>query len=301
MRPNIDTVTAWGSYAQLEVEYDPQLKALWYHLAAKGRPCFNLDLLAELNRFQQRVVQVNGDDHADADALPIRYLILASRAPGVFNLGGDLQLFAGLIRAHDRDGLFQYAKSCIDVLYPNAVNFDQPLTTITLVQGDALGGGFEAAISSNVVIAERSAKFGLPEVLFNLIPGMGAYSFLIRKTSPDTAERLMMSGELISAQEMYEMGLVDVLAEDGEGEMATLNFVRRHGKRGNSHMAMRRIAHCVNPITYEELIRITRIWVDAALNLTSRDLRMIERLVQAQNRRAGFVEAPGARAMEGHG
>ena len=70
-----------------------------------------------------------------------------------------------------------------------------PLTTITLVQGDALGGGFEAAISSNVVIAEKSAKFGLPEVLFNLIPGMGAYSFLVRRTSPDLAEKIIMSGE----------------------------------------------------------------------------------------------------------
>ena len=296
-----DTTIAWGSYHQLAVEYDPQLKALWYHLAAAGRPCFNLELLGELRRFQLRVVQTNGENHEAPQTLPVRYLILASEAPGVFNLGGDLQLFAALIRAHDRNGLFKYAKACIDVLYPNAVNFDQPLTTITLVQGDALGGGFEAAISSNVVIAERSAKFGLPEVLFNLIPGMGAYSFLIRKTSPDVAERLMMSGELISAQEMFDLGLVDVLAEDGEGVLATMNYVRHHSKRSNSHRAMRRIQQSVNPITYEELIRVTKIWVDAALNLTDRDLRMIERLVQAQNRRAGFSESVGNRTMEGHG
>jgi len=301
MMRETDTTMTWGSYAQLAVEYDPKLKALWYYLAANGRPCFNPEMLAELHQFQQRVVEANGDDHSNPETLPIRYLILASKAPGVFNLGGDLQLFGDLIRNRNRSGLFQYAKSCIDVLYPNAVNFDQPLTTITLVQGDALGGGFEAAISSNVVIAERSAKFGLPEVLFNLIPGMGAYSFLIRKTNPDTAKHLMMSGELISAQAMYDLGLVDMLAEDGEGELATLNFVRRHSKRGNSHLAMRRIQQCVNPITYEELIRITRIWVDAALNLTDRDLRMIERLVQAQNRRAGFTESVGNKAMEGLG
>jgi len=301
MTRDTDSAGSWGSYAQLEVEYDSQAKALWYHLATAGRPCFDLELLAELNRFQQRVVQANADVQDNPDALPVRYLILASRAPGVFSLGGDLDLFARLIRAGDDAGLFRYAKACIDVLYPNAVNFDQPMTTITLVQGDALGGGFEAAISSNVVVAERSAKFGLPEVLFNLIPGMGAYSFLIRKTSPDTAERLMMSGELISAREMYELGLVDVLAEDGEGELATMNFVRRHRKRGNSHRAMHRIRQCVNPISYEELIRITRIWVEAALNLSDRDLRMIERLVQAQNRRTGNVEPERARAMEGHG
>lgn len=296
-----DSTLAWGSYRQLAVEYDPNLKVLWYRLAANGRPCFNLELLAELQRFQQRVVEANGEAPGAPVDLPVRYLVLASRTLGVFNLGGDLHLFGSLIRKRDREGLFGYAKACIDVLHPNAVNFNQPLTTVTLVQGDALGGGFEAAISSNVVIAERSAKFGLPEVLFNLIPGMGAYSFLVRKCGPDTAERLMMSGELLSAQEMYDLGLVDVLADDGAGELATMKFVRQHEKRSNSHLAMRRIQQAVNPITYEELIEVTRIWVDAALNLTDRDLRMIERLVQAQNRRTGDRGAAPARAMEGLG
>ncbi|MCB1182461.1 crotonase/enoyl-CoA hydratase family protein [bacterium] len=301
MRHETDTSSPWGTYEQLDVEYDPDQKAVWYHLAPHSRPCFNLDLLGELKDFQDRLVAMNRGGEGDPATLPVRYTVLASRTPGVFNLGGDLQLFAGLIRAQDRDGLFHYAKSCIDVLYPNTVNFDQPLTTITLVQGDALGGGFEAAISSNVVIAERSAKFGLPEVLFNLIPGMGAYSFLIRKTSPATAERIIMSGELLSADEMFELGLVDVVVEDGEGEEAAVNFIHRHRKRGNSHVAMGRIRQCVNPVTYDELIRITRIWVDAALNLTDRDLRMIERLVQAQNRRAAAAEPAAPRAMEGHG
>ena len=294
----------WGPFAQLEVEFDAEQQTLWYHLAPHSRPCFNVDLLAELRRFQGQLLALNAADGPDCDPaeLPIRYTVLASRTPGVFNLGGDLQLFAGLIRAGDRAGLYHYAKSCIDVLFPNAVNFNQPITTITLVQGDALGGGFEAAISSNVVIAERSAKFGLPEVLFNLIPGMGAYSFLVRKTGPDTAERIIMSGELLSAEQMLDLGLVDLLVEDGEGEAATEQFISRHRKRGNSHTAMGRIRQCVNPVTYEELIRITGIWVDAALQLTDRDLRMIERLVQAQNRRVEFaVPAAAPKALEGRG
>ena len=174
------------------------------------------------------------------------------------------------------------------------------MTTITLVQGDALAGGFEAAISSNVVIAEKSAKFGLPEVLFNLIPGMGAYSFLVRRTGPDLAEKIIMSGELLTAQKMHNLGLVDEVVEDGQGEAAVNRFIQRHRKRGNAHEAMSRIKKCINPVTYEELIEITRIWVDAALKLTSRDLRMIERLVQAQNRRAG-VQKTEPKALEGLG
>ena len=52
-------------------------------------------------------------------------------------------------------------------------SFDLPFTTISLVQGDALGGGFEAALAGDVVIAEKSAQFGFPEVMFNLFPGNG--------------------------------------------------------------------------------------------------------------------------------
>ena len=308
MNPGSGSPREWGPYEQLFVRYDEDQKALWYHLAPRSRPCFNLDLLAELKQFHRKIEMVNhnafhSEDRSsdlDVESLPIRYTVIASSVPGVFNLGGDLHLFSKLIRNGDREGLFHYAEACIDVLYPNAVNFDMPLTTITLVQGDALGGGFEAAISSNVVIAEKSAKFGLPEVLFNLVPGMGAYSFLVRRTTPDLAEKIIMSGELLTAQKMHNLGLIDEVVEDGQGEQAVVRFIRKHRKRGNAHEAMNRIKKCINPVTYEELIQITRIWVDAALKLTSRDLRMIERLVQAQNRRAGIRKVE-PKALEGFG
>ena len=285
---------------QLEVEYDPERRAVWYSLASKGRPCFNMDLLSELRHFQETIEKVNLPEACNGGDLPVKYTILTSETPGVFNLGGDLDLFARLIRQGDGEGLQRYATACIDVLYPNAINFGIPMTTMTLVQGDALGGGFEAAISSNVVIAERSARFGLPEVLFNLIPGMGAYSFLIRRTSPDIAERLITSGEILSAQEMYDLGLIDAVAEDGEGESAVLEFMTRHNKQSNAHAALNRVRQIVNPVTYEELIHITNIWVETALKLTERDLLLIKRLVRAQDRKAIIGgNAPTYRASSG--
>jgi DSF synthase len=296
-----DFLPPGGSYGQLAIRFDPEFGAVWYTLEPRDRPCFNLDLLEELRQFQLRIEAVIREAAARGEPVPVRYTVLRSAVPGVFNLGGDLHLFARLIRAQDRRGLFRYAKACIDVLYPNAVNFDQPLTTITLVQGDALGGGFEAAISSNVVISERSPKYGLPEVLFNLVPGMGAYSFLIRRTSPDTAERIIMTGELLSAQDMRDLKLVDRVVDDGRGEQAVLDFMREHRKRSNAHAAMGRIRRCIQPVTYEELITITRIWVDAALQLAERDLLLIERLIQAQNRRVEKAAQGQQRALEGHG
>ena len=297
MTTTADFLPPDGDYEQLSVRYDARQCVLWYTLSPQPRPCFNLPLLDELREFQHRLETVIGQAGMRGEPFPVRYTVLGSDQPGVFSLGGDLRLFTRLIRDRDRQGLFRYAKACIDVLYPNSVNFDQPLTTVSLVQGDALGGGFEAAISSNVIIAERSAKFGLPEVLFNLIPGMGAYSFLIRRTSPDVAERIIMTGDLLRAEDMLELKLVDAVVEDGTGEEALEEFIARHRKRSNAHAAMGRIRRCLNPVTYEELITITKIWVDAALRLEDRDLLLIERLIKAQNRRVD--KAVATKAMEG--
>src|SRR3546814_2073117 len=83
-----------------------------------------------------------------------------------------------------------------------------------------LGGGFEALMTFDVVVAERQARFGLPEILFGLFPGMGAYSILARRIGHVHAERMILGGKVYSAEEMYDMGLVHVIAETGEGEQA---------------------------------------------------------------------------------
>ena len=278
---------------QVRVHYDRMYRALWYTLDPQPRPCFNLDILAELRRLQNDLVRVNQTALDRGLTPPIRYTILASHSPGVFNLGGDLELFHELIRNRDRKGLMAYATACIDVLYPNAVHFDQPVTTISLVQGEALGGGCEAAISSNVVIAERRARFGLPEIMFNLIPGMGAYSFLIRRTTPEITKRLITTGKILTAAQMHKLGLVDILAEDGQGHRAVQDYLASSHRRANAYHALNRVRQCVNPITYEELIKITKVWVDTALQLEPRDLKMITRLLSAQKRRVAEVQAAG--------
>ena len=120
---------------------------------------------------------------------PVNYYVAGSRVPGVYNLGGDLAYFMQCIERRDRDALMSYATLCVDNLYPRIQNYFIPnLITIALVQGDALGGGFEGALANNVIIAEEQAKMGLPEILFNLFPGMGAYSLLARRVGPRLAE-----------------------------------------------------------------------------------------------------------------
>jgi len=263
-------------YNELEVNREEEFELIWFMMHAKSRPCFTPVLLNDLR------TAINGLTYPGQSSA-LRYLVLGSDVPGVFNLGGDLQYFSALIQSKDREALLRYAKACIDALYSNSTGHGRNITTISLVQGDALGGGFEAAVSSDVLIAERSAKMGFPEILFNLFPGMGAYSFLSRKIGNMHAERMILSGRLYTAEELYEMGVVDVLAEDGHGEKEVYDYISREDKLRNGIAAFRAARKCTYPLTYEELYKVTEIWVDAALRLRDKDLRMMERLVKRQS------------------
>ena len=78
------------------------------------------------------------------------------------------------------------------------------------------------------------------------------------------------------------MGVVDVLAEDGKGKEAVSTYIKKHSRATSDMHAVHAASQRFHPITYEELMDITRFWVDAALNLERKDLRIMERLVQAQ-------------------
>jgi DSF synthase len=249
----------------------------WCYMTAQPRQCFTAELLQDLNNWCEYM-------KANADRSNVRYHVIASAAPGIFNLGGDLDLFRRLAEHGDRDLLLDYAIRCIDAIHANLVSFQSSVTTISLVQGEALGGGFETVLSSDVVIAEKRSRMGFPEILFNLFPGMGAYSILSRKLDGKHAEQMILSGKLYSAEELYDMGLVDVLAEDGEGESAVLDYIKRENRARNGFRAFRQARNSTNPISYEELKKSVEIWVDAAMRLEKRDLKMMERLASRQHK-----------------
>lgn len=270
-------------YRELVTRYDPEQQATWCYMRPTTRPCFTPELVAEMRHFHYSIEQCVRHDVESGKRDGLRFHVIASSVPGVFNLGGDLSLFLKLIRAGNREGLLYYAKSCIDVVH---VSHCLPITTIALVQGEALGGGFEASLAARVLIAERQAQMGLPEILFNLFPGMGAYNLLARRLDPARAERLILSGRVYSAEELYEMGVVDVLAENGQGEEAVLAYMKKHSRAHNGYEALHKIRLTYHPISYDELVHIGTMWVDAALQLGERDLRIMERIARTQEKLA---------------
>lgn len=268
---------------QLSAYFDGDLRAMWLRWKPSPRPNFNPDLLRDLDRYCRFLTQTEGRMESPEQSTPIEYAVLASRTPGVFNLGGDLDLFMQLIDRNDRSGLLAYGRACIDVLYRNYLGHSLPITTISLVQGECLGGGFEAALSSDVLVAERQSRFGFPEILFNLFPGMGAYSFLERKIGGRAAEDLIGGGRIYSADDMLAMGVVDVVVDEGKGESGVAALIGSRSRSRNGLTGLAAARRHVHKLEYQELYQVVETWVDTALRLTTRDLKLMQRLVSRQN------------------
>jgi DSF synthase len=268
----------------LRVTFDRNQRILWWSMMPQKRPSFTPALLADMKQVADTLEQVFAS-FADGERPTVGHLVLSSQMPGIFNLGGDLSLFLGLIERRDRDALIAYARRCAVGQHRIATNFGLPICTIALIQGDALGGGFEAALANDVIIAERSAKFGLPEVLFNLFPGMGAYSFLSRRVGSVEAERMILSGRIYTADELHEIGIVDLVVADGGGTAAIYEYVSTFERNSLARQAVLQTRRIVNPVTREELIRVADVWAETALMLSAKDLRRMRHLAQAQDRR----------------
>lgn len=278
------TLTTLNSYEQIELEFDSELKTLFSWMKPEPRPCFNPGLLEEIQHCEQAIEVHQGHFHDSGRLARVNYVVFGSKVPGVFNLGGDLSMFIDAIMRKDRETLAYYAHLCIDNQYRRATGFGASITTISLLQGKALGGGFEAALATDFIVAERSVSVSFPEILFNLFPGMGALSFLARRIGLNKAEEIIASGQIFSAREMLELGVFNEVVEDGLGLEATRRLIQNRQRRQNAYSAMQRAKSYYQPVALSDLKGIVDVWVDAAMRLETRDLRMMHRLVRAQDR-----------------
>lgn len=268
---------------------DDKNKVVWFDLQYEGRPCFSFDLLTSLKGMLDGV-----EERLSRDPGAVRYQVLhSSSIPGVFGMGGDLEYFFRCIRNGDKEGLRRYAHLCIDVLYPTTDNFGGRVTTIALIEGTAFGGAFEAALAHSFIVAERGSKLCFPESLFGFFPGMGAYSYLARRVHPALAKRIITSGENFSAEALHELGIIDLLAEPGEGRAAVEEHIKRAGQMAGLH-AMNNVVNRVFPVSKQELYDITDLWVETAFTLNERNLRMMERFARSQASRWEQAKKPSA-------
>lgn len=245
---------------------------------------FSLDLLSDLDVLYG-TLRDGGMVWPSANTVqPIDYFVLKSAHPDYFSLGGDLTHFRECIRDGNRRSLRDYSMRCADMVLEWAEQANHT-TTISLVQGRALGGGFEAALASDYLIAEEQSEFGLPEILFGLFPCTGGMSLLARRIGIWQAERMMRNGKIYPAAELLEMGIVDEICPRGQGVLAVEKFIADHRKHAPARLALQRARSRLAPLKREELHRVVEDWVDIAMDLGEGDLRVMDMLIQMQ--RAG--------------
>ncbi|MGW3510109.1 enoyl-CoA hydratase/isomerase family protein [Streptomyces sp. NPDC000994] len=102
-----------------------------------------------------------------------------------------------------------------------------PMPTIAAVHGFALGGGFELALSCDVIVADRTAVVGLPEVSVGVIPGGGGTQLLPRRVGAARAAELIFTARRLEAPEAAELGLVDRLVDEGRDREEALELASR--------------------------------------------------------------------------
>ena len=114
---------------------------------------------------------------------------------------------------------------------------------------------------------------------------MGALSLLMRKISPSMARRLIMDHRVYSATELYEMGVVDILAPEGEGRAAANDYMQRFASLAPGYHGFQAAVDRVNPVNYEELHDVVDLWVETAFQLSEKNRRLMAYFARAQARR----------------
>ncbi len=299
---NVEPLHRDTALSAIRIQHDASNDTHWCFMHAQQafadagyRPCFSPRLLRELRLFASQSIDAIAQS-ATQDPVHLAHVVLASDAH-VFNLGGDLGLFSQLIRAGDREGLLHYARECVDSVYLLHSRLHPSAHTVALVEGDALGGGFELALACQTIVAESGVHMGFPEVLFGLFPGMGAYTLLSRRVLPKMAEEMMLNGVMYTSDELHRMGIVDVLVPKGAGVRAVHEVVRQNRRIAAARLALHQVRDLVHPVSLDELTRITEIWVETALRLGEKSLRIMERLVRAQLRRVEIPPDAAAKAF----
>ena len=176
--------------------------------------------------------------------------------PNAFVAGADITEFAGAGSEVIRK---RFNENAVEALW----NLSKP--TIAMVDGFALGGGCEVACSCDVRIASNRSTFGTPEINLGLIPGYGATQRLERLVGYGKAHEMIMTGDMVPAEEAYRIGLVNHVVTPEELQSTAFSMAQRIGEK-SSH-ALRVGKEIVRAALDEGLTDGVALEADAFANL----------------------------------
>lgn len=208
--------------------------------------------LADLESFAAALESLQKDAHA---------LIISSARPEGFCAGADLrELYQRSQNLEHRErvaGLRDFLGRIHMVM--NAIDA-APITTIAAVHGVSFGGGFELALTCDLIIADKMARFCFPELRLGLIPGFGGIPRLKRDLGNAVVRDLLLTGRSINATKALSVGLVSQVAAEGDAlrvARATAAQLKKFDRATAS--AAKRF---IKPIPYDMLRREIEIFCD---------------------------------------
>lgn len=270
---------------------DKPCRATWVEMRQQSIPCFDVALLDNMleagealgNRFRREAGIQSQPRLSGRDLFQVT---CSDAKDGTFSLGGDLAAFVEWIEAGNEAKLRRYAGKCIELLDIAHRNHGAPIETIAVVEGEALGGGFECALAHRRIIADPRATFGFPEVKFGMFPGMGAVSALTRKIGAKRTQTLIMDGCVITCEQAAKLGIVDIVANiEGDARGAASRYMARIAGNPGKMAALEALLITQEPLPLAELMKINSIWIDNALQLSQENIELMRTILKSQGRK----------------
>ena len=198
------------------------LKEGVYELVMSEKPCNEIGttMLDALERFL---------DQVDTEAA--HAVIIRSSLDSGFSAGADLrELYRELKDRPEREHEAAL-REFLDRIHSVMDRLDTlPLTTIGIVNGVCFGGGFELALTCDIIIAERNARFAFPELRLGIIPGFGGIPRLNREVGNAVTRDLLLTGRSINAKKAQQIGLASQMVAPGNGLRAAWSTARQATK-----------------------------------------------------------------------
>lgn len=270
-----------GFLPEVQLDYEPDIRTLWVTIRPELKPVFTLQLLDSLVKVQSAVFALWGAPEQYHRA-PVRFLAFRGTGP-FFTLGGDLDFYLDCLAKNDRAALAEYARLSGEGAIWNAGGLNGLVVTLSTIHAKAIGGGIDAPRSCNVMIAEEQASFVYPEIKFNHFP-ITAVAVLSRRMGQQAAERLLLSGEELTARQFMEAGGLEAVVPSGTGE----DWIRKYAHDAlPTHAARTALFSAFNRRGGDlrsELEHLGRIWTDCMLRLTPSAISKLQRIAQTQDR-----------------
>src|SRR5215472_15462931 len=208
--------------------------------------------LDELEKFVSALASLSREAHA---------VILYSTLKAGFCAGADLRQLYGWIQEYGQSEVAKHARDYLERIHDVMNKLDAaPLTTIAAVHGVAFGGGFELALTCDLIIADKMARFCFPELRLGLIPSFGGIPRLKRDLGNAVIRDLLLTGRSFNTTKAQQIGLVSQMVGEGEALRAARATASQLGKFDRHTAATAK--QFIKPIPYEDLREEINIFCD---------------------------------------